>query len=67
MVKSYLIRDFHENELERVQCHWYWIPNILYSIDTRIKVLQWDRDTVKFYWGDLELPVEKPDFIYNLD
>jgi hypothetical protein len=23
MVKSYLIRDFHENELERVQCHWY--------------------------------------------
>lgn len=38
----------HETFLESVRSRWYWIPDILYRIETRIKILEGDRTTTNF-------------------
>lgn len=45
---------YHEAFYEKLQSYWYSIPDVLYRIETRIKILADDRDTVKFY-GDSDL------------
>lgn len=43
----------HEAYLEKIKSYWYSIPDILYRIDARIKVLEGDRKTSSFY--DLDI------------
>lgn len=46
----------HEAYLEKVKSYWYSIPDILYRIETRIKILEWDKTTHSFYDFDISIP-----------
>lgn len=43
----------HEAEVERMNSFWYAIPDILHRMETRIKILEGDRTTSKFYDMDI--------------
>lgn len=45
----------HEAEVEKMNSLWYAIPDILYRIETRIKVLEGDKNTAKFYDFDVDI------------
>lgn len=45
--------SLHEAQLEKFNSYWYMIPDILHRIETRIKVLEWDAKTSKFYDFDV--------------
>lgn len=46
----------HEAYLEKVKSYWYSIPDILYRIETRIKILEGDKNTNSFYDFDVSMP-----------
>jgi len=45
----------HEAFLEKVKSYWFSIPHILERIESRIRILQGDRDTSKFYDFNINL------------
>lgn len=49
MAQAKLESDLHQARLEKINSYWYSIPDILYRIETRIKLLSEDRSTAKFY------------------
>ena len=48
IAKSNLILGFHKTEYEKIQSYWYSIPNILFRIEQRINVMEWNRNVTKF-------------------
>lgn len=41
--------QLHLAKYEKVQSYWYWIPDILYRIESKISILSRDQNTAKFY------------------
>ena len=63
MARTKLFADLHSAKYEELQSLWYSIPHILHSIDTRIRELDGDRKTSKYYGHDIDVGLEMPEVV----